>query len=172
MNTKWISIALIAAVFPAASALAAPQEGSREFSISGSGASSKDFDNTSIGLNGQMGWYVTNEVSVGVQQTANIAALQSNNNTWSASTLGYADYNFGKDAIVPFAGANLGYIYGESVKNTGSTGLQTGLKFYVNNTTFIKTQIQYEWLFSSNDNNNDGFDNGVFLYSVGVGFNF
>jgi hypothetical protein len=172
MKTAWISLAIVACAFPAADALAAQEAGDRIFTLSGSGSSDKDFDSTSAGVNAQLGWMTSDHLELGVRQTVNANAIRDGQEAWSGSTLGYVAWNFGDGNVVPYVGANLGGLYGENVKDTGAAGLETGVRFYVKEKTFIAAQLQYEFLFSDANDIDSRFNNGAFFYGLGIGFNF
>lgn len=73
---------------------------------------------------------------------------------------------------MPFVGANFGGFYGDTVSNTGSAGLELGLKAYVQDKTYITFQAEYDYLFDSSDDLSSNFDDGAIFYSLGIGFNF
>lgn len=152
-----------------------PQEGAREFSLSGTGASDKDFDNSSFGLSADLGWYLSDRTVAGVRQSiiyADVQGANLSNDFWSGSTRGYIDYHFGNNKLRPFIGATLGYIYGDGVKDTGVAGPEAGLKYYVLDSTYILGRIEYQFLFDSGGSASDNYDDGSMNYVVGVGFNF
>ncbi|MBK1727344.1 hypothetical protein CKO13_10010 [Halorhodospira neutriphila] len=152
-----------------------PTVGDREFSISGSGNSEQDFDSGSLSVTGDLGWYVTERWVLGIRQSVNYASIQGTSiedDFWNGSTRGFADYHFGRSAWRPFLGANLGLVYGDGVEDTGLAGLEAGLKYYVLPKTFISGLAEYQWFFESSDEADDQFDDGAWVYSVGLGFNF
>ena len=63
-------------------------------------------------------------------------------------------------------------MYGDDVHDTGTAGLETGLKYYVKDKTLVGFNIQYDWFFDNSNDFNNRFDDGAFFYSIGVGFNF
>lgn len=172
MQTRWMAIALMAAALPTGQALAAQDAGDKTFTISGTGSSDNDFNASTFGTSAQLGWFWTDSVEVGLRQNVNVFTQDRGPDTWSGATVGYGDWNFGKGTVVPFLGANIGGIYGDNVENTGTAGLEGGLKWYVKDKTFIDLAVQYEWLFNDSDNFDNRFDNGAYFYSLGVGFNF
>jgi hypothetical protein len=172
MQTKWMAIALVSAALPAGQALAAQNAGERSFTISGTGSSDKNFDSTAFGATGELGWYMTDFAELGLRQSVNVFTAEHADDTWSGSTVGFFDWNFGQAALVPFLGANIGGIYGDGVSNTGVAGLEGGLKYYVKDDTFINFGVQYEFLFNDTDDIDNRFNDGAFFYSIGVGFNF
>ncbi|MFP2767910.1 hypothetical protein [Oceanisphaera sp. KMM 10153] len=149
-----------------------PKVGDREFTLSGAGTSSKDFDNGTFGVSGDVGWFLSNQTVAGIRQSVNYASVENGDDAWNGSTRGYVDYHFGQHQARPFVGASLGGIYGDGVKNTGVAGLELGLKYYVLPSTFILARAEYQFLFDSGDSAEDNFDNGAWAYVLGMGFNY
>ncbi|OXY82472.1 OmpA family protein [Oceanimonas doudoroffii] len=152
-----------------------PSEGDREFSLSGTGSSSKDFDNSSFGISGDYGWYLSDRTLAGIRQSISYADVEGEDigdDFWNGSTRLFADYHFGHNAARPFVGASLGGIYGDGVKDTGIAGLEAGLKYYLLPTTFIQARAEYQFLFDSGDSAEDNFDDGAWAYTFGMGLNF
>jgi hypothetical protein len=46
------------------------------------------------------------------------------------------------------------------------------VKFFVNDTTFITAGIEYQVLFEDASDADDNFDDGRFVYLLGIGFKF
>ena len=173
MNKRhWIAIAALAAAVPATNAFAAPAAGDRSFTISGTGASDKNFDSTTFGTTGELGWFMTDALELGIRQSVNVLTIDHGDDSWSGATRGFADYHFGRDTIIPYVGANLGGLYGDGVHDTGAAGLETGVKFYVKDKTFVALQVEYDFLFNDTNDIDNRFDDGAFFYTLGVGFNF
>ncbi|OIN08060.1 hypothetical protein [Oceanisphaera psychrotolerans] len=152
-----------------------PHQGDREFSLSGTGTSSKDFDNSSFGVSADVGWYLSDRTVAGVRQSISYADIEGediSDDFWNGSTRGYIDYHFGSNAARPFVGASLGGIYGDGVKDTGTAGLEAGLKYYVLDSTYILARAEYQFLFDSGSSANDNFDDGAWAYVFGIGFNY
>jgi len=169
-----LAICLCTAMVPAA-ALAAPSDGDREFSLSGTGTSDKDFDNSSFGVSGDIGWYTSSNLSLGIRQSVSYADIKGEDATddfWNGSTRGYANYHFGGGNARPFVGASLGGVYGDGVNEGGFAGLELGLKYYVLESTYILGRAEYQFFFDSGDEAEDAFDDGAWAYVIGVGFNF
>jgi hypothetical protein len=53
-----------------------------------------------------------------------------------------------------------------------AAGLEGGAKYYVKPKTFIFAMVEYQWLFNSGNDVANNFDDGRFLYSLGIGFHF
>lgn len=154
-------------------AWAAPQQGDRTLTLSGSGSSDNDFDSNSFALAGELGWFATDAFEWGVRQTVNLIARDDAADDWSGGTRIFGDWHFGgSNAFQPFVGVSVGGFYGEHVKDTFAAGPELGMKYYVKDDTFIELQAEYQFLFEDADEVDDRFDDGAFLYSLGIGFSF
>lgn len=150
-----------------------PEQGVHEFTIGGSGASNKDFDNSLGGVNFSFGTYLNGATEVLLRQTINYSNPSDADSAWNGSTKIALDQHFwAHGKWRPFVGVNAGRIYGESVRDTWTAGLETGVKYYVLPRTFIAATIEYGWLFQHARSVEDRFDDGQWNWSLGVGFNF
>lgn len=153
-----------------------PVQGEQEFSISGSGGSDRNFNSGTFGVTGDLGWYLRNNVVAGIRQSVNYASIEGESlkdDFWNGSTRGYVNYQFMDDRTRPFLGASLGGIYGDGVKNSAFAGLETGLKYYVIPKAYFLARVEYQFLFSSTSDASDAFqDDGIWAYTVGLGYNF
>jgi len=76
-----------------------------------------------------------------------------------------------QNQFVPFAGANFGYVYGDNVNDTWEAAPEGGIKVFVNNSTFVFAQVEYQFFFKSGSTS-DSFKNGQFVWTLGLGFRF
>lgn len=178
-HTAAITFCLLSALPMAASAQSTdvgPIAGDREFSISGTGSSDQNVDSGSFGVTGDLGWYLNHQMVAGIRQSLNYASIEGesvSDDFWNGSTRGYINYQFLDDRARPFLGASLGGIYGDGVKDSGFAGLETGLKYYVRAKTYVLARAEYQFLFSSTDDATDSFqDDGIWAYTLGLGYNF
>jgi hypothetical protein len=149
-----------------------PVKGDRSFTISGSGTSDDNFDDTAYGVTGELGYFLTDAWQAGLRQSFNGVARDEGSNDWAGSTRGFIQYNFNQGSNYrPYLGVNLGGIYGEAVSDTGTAGVELGLKLYVLKKTYITFGAEYSFLFEDENDINNSIDDGVYLYNVGVGFN-
>lgn len=156
---------------PLTAAAAGPVEGDKSFTIAGSGTNDKDFDNGAYGVTAEVGYFLTGAWQAGMRQSVNGFAGDEVPNSWNGATRGFIAYNFLDGKYRPYIGANLGGIYGEDVSNTGTAGLEAGLKLYVLEKTYINFGVEYAFLFNDTDDFENKSNNGIYLYSIGVGFN-
>lgn len=151
---------------------ASVREGTQEFSISGAGSSDKEFDSNILALDATYGRYLSPESLIGIRQSVSVADVEGEDTRWNGTTRGFYDYLFTFGDFRPYVGAALGYIYGESVEESFVGGPELGFKYYVLPETFITAQMEYQFLFDDADEADNQFDDGAFVYSVGMGFNF
>ncbi|WP_394170369.1 hypothetical protein [Saccharospirillum alexandrii] len=153
-----------------------PDQGEQEFSISGTGSSDQEFNSGSFGVTGDLGWYLGDSLVAGIRQSVNYASISGEsitNDFWNGSTRGYVNYQFLNDRARPFVGGSLGGIYGDGVNNSAFAGLEGGLKYYVQSKTYFLSRVEYQFLFDSTSDASDSFqDDGVWAYTVGLGYNF
>lgn len=179
INSTAIVFSLVGALSMTVSAQTSdfgPLDGDREFSISGTGSSDRDFDSGTFGVTGDLGWYLSNRTVAGVRQSINYASIEGENikdDFWNGSTRGYFNYHFLANRTRPFLGASLGGVYGDGVKNSTFAGLETGIKHYVQTKTYFLARVEYQFLFSSASDADEAFqDDGSWAYTVGLGYNF
>jgi hypothetical protein len=166
-----LTLILLAAgtfVIPA-TAFSGYNAGDMEFSLSGSGTSDNDFDSTFLSVEGALGYFFT-PVIEGVLRQGVVFADTPEDSDWNGSTRVGVDFNFPFDRYIPYVGASLGYLYGDSVDEQFVAGPDVGLKSFVNETTFILAAVEYEFLFDDSDEADEAFDDGRFVYTLGIGF--
>lgn len=150
-----------------------PDSGDQEFTISGTGSSDQDFDTGSAGVTGELGWYLSEELEIGIRQSVNFSDTAGGGTAWNGATRGFVDWHFFTDSrFRPFVGGSLGGIYGDGIDETAFAGLEGGVKYYVLPRTFILGRAEYQFFFDSASGADEGFEDGAFAYSVGVGYNF
>ena len=149
-----------------------PKTGHWEGTLSGTGTSNNDFDNHNFGVSGSVGKYFTDNVLLGVRQSVNFADVAGSDDVINAATRGFVDYVFDLGRFRPYVGVSFGGIYGDGVNETLAAGPQGGLKFYADRHTFLFAQTEYQFTFDDVSDIDNESDNGQFLHTVGIGFNF
>ena len=165
------SLAVLCLAVSPALALAEPEAGDRLFTLTGSGASDSDFDNSTGSLSFDLGQFYSESTVFGIRQSIGFADSENDSN-WSGATRVFGDYHFDAGKWRPFIGANIGGIYGDDVDETFFAGPEVGVKYYVKPKTFITFQTEYQVFFDSASDANDNFDDGAWAYSAGIGINF
>ena len=145
-------------------------QGDKVFSLGGSGASDKDFEDNTFTIEGSLGYFFTDNIEAAIRQGLDFADTARNDNEWAASTRVAADHDFDLGRVWPFVGASLGYVYGDAVSDTWVAGPEAGLRYFVNNTTFILGMVEYQFFFDEADEAEDAFEDGRFVYTLSIGF--
>jgi hypothetical protein len=141
-------------------------QGAWELRLSGAGSNDNDFNNGGFSVGADIGYYLTDAWEVGVRQNFTFATSDSAGSSWTGATRVFLDYNFNAwGKIVPFVGANVGYLYGEDTDSSWIAAPEAGIKWYVKPETFLFFQAEYQWPVQ------DRFEDGVFVYSLGFGIN-
>lgn len=147
-----------------------PAAGDWEVTISGAGSNDQDFDSGSGALNASIGYFFTEELELALRQSMNIFADGDSGTAFSTRVA--VDYHFDLDRLRPFVGASFGGAYGEDVNETFLAGLEGGVKWYALPKTFLFLMAEYQFFFDSSDEVDDSFDDGAWVYTAGIGFNF
>lgn len=143
-----------------------PRAGEHEFTLSGNGSGDKHFHNSLGGVDFSIGNFISDSSELSLRQSINYGSGSV------YSTLVAYDEHFGAGQLRPFLGANFGYVYGHSVKDTMAAGLEGGVKYYVLPKTFVFARADYSFLFRSSNQISNRFNSGAFFVNVGVGFQF
>jgi len=143
-------------------------KGDYEFTLSGSGASDNDLDNTVFATSFGLGYFLTDYFEAALRQSIVFNDLPGDNG-WGGSTNLAIDYHFDLARFQPLIGASVGYIYGNDesgIRDTWAGGPEAGVKYFINETTFVSLLVQYQFSFR------DAFDEGLFTYGLGLGVRF
>jgi len=147
------------------------KQGDWELTLSGQAAHGPDLDGVSASAAGNLGYFLTDQFEIGVRQTLQYTDIGVSGSL-NGSTAVAVDHNFDLGRFVPYIGANIGFVYGDAVNDTWEAGPEGGLKYFVNNTTFVFVSVQYEFFFDQNSDAGEAFSDGQFLYGLGIGFRF
>jgi hypothetical protein len=157
----------------AAPSLAVDQTEKWEISLLGSGSNDNDFDAGGFSASASAGYYFTDQFQVQGRQSVTYSDF--GDSSWSAVTRVGAFYHFNystEQRLVPYVGGTIGYVYGDAVSDTFVAGPEAGVKFFVNDTTFLFGSVTYDFFFDDGDEADDAFSDGQFVYGLGIGFQF
>ncbi len=146
-------------------------EGTKEFIVSGSGSSDNDFDSTVASVNLSWGYFFADNWEAAVRQELSIFDTTEDSNL-NGSTRIAVDYHRPMGMYQPFIGANIGYIYGDGVEESFIAGPEVGLKVLIKDETFLYGSVEYQFLFDDASDADEGFEDGRFVYSIGMGVTF
>lgn len=169
MYRKILLVTLLALMVGPVAAMAQYQMGDRELTLSGSGSSDNSFDTTTFSTEVSFGYFYSDNLEGAIRQGVAVAD-QPGDNSWNGSTRLAMDYHFDMQEFQPYLGVNIGYLYGDNVNETFLGGPEGGLKAFVNETTFVILSVEYQVLFEDADDADDQFDDGRFVYGLGLGF--
>jgi hypothetical protein len=159
-----VSMVSLLLYFPAIS-YAQQQAGDFEAVITGSGASGSGFDTNNFVLEGQFGHFYSRDLEIGLRQAIRFSD-PGDTSALSGSTRAFADWHFDMDKWQPFVGASMGGQYGSGTTGGFIIGPEAGVKYFVQERTFLLGQASY--LFDVQEDVGDG----AFFYNVGFGILF
>ena len=168
---KLIFIFLIVPMLFAVPSAMAYQKGDLELTLGGSGSSDESFDGTVFNIEGGLGYFLTQNLEAVWRQGISYADVPGSND-WNGSTRLAFDYNFDLGPFFPYLGFNFGYLYGDTVEEQFIAGPEGGVKYFVNSTTFLTAGLEYQVLSKDAEDLDDNFDDGRFVYILGIGFTF
>lgn len=169
---KLIGLLMIGILVLPIAAQAGFEAGNKELQLVGSGSSDKDFDNSIFSTEISFGYFFTPNLEGLIRQGIGFADNEGSGSDWNGSTRLALDYHFDLDAWQPYIGAILGYLYGDNTVESFVAGPEVGIKYFVNQTTFINLGVEYEFIFEDADEADDAFDDGRFVFLLGIGFKF
>jgi len=160
-------------ILPASAAQAQFQQGDWELTLGGTGSNGPDFNGTSFAMQGNLGYFLSKELEVSLRQSIGYSDLTSQSgdgSAWVGSTRIALDYHFDFGRFQPYIGAQIGYVYGDGVKDSFQGGPEGGIKFFVNSTTFIQFSVEYQFFFDQDSDASAAFSDGQFIYGLNIGF--
>jgi hypothetical protein len=161
LKVKVLSLAAALALPLAVNAQPAAQDW--EVILSGGGSAESDFDTGQFGTTLSLGYYLNDNLEVGVRQSINYHS----SGVWDGATRAAVDYNFVMDKLVPFVGANIGYTYrSRNRDDSWGWGLEGGIKYYLQSKAFVFGIAEYSMPFQGKM-----FREGVWQFGVGIGMN-
>jgi len=161
-----VATIILSLILPVAGFAQGFSQGDKVLTLSGTGLSNEDFDNTTLSVSGDLSYFFTNSISGAVRQTVGFS--DNGDSDWTASTRVAADYNFDMGRWWPFAGGSIGYVYGDDINDSWVIGPEAGIRYFVNQTTFILGMIEWEFFF--NHGNGPDEEDSTFIYLLGIGF--
>ena len=168
MLTKSIvTISVLCLVLPVGAFAQGFNQGDKEVLLNAAGVSENDFDSNVFSLEGSFGYFFTKNIEGAIRQSFSISSIEDQDSRWNANTRGALDYHLDLGRFWPFFGGSIGYTYGDDVTDTWTAGLEGGVKYFVNPTTFIMGRVEYDWLLDSDES---GFSDATWVYVIGIGF--
>ena len=168
---KMMVMLIVVSIFFVAQTAMAYEKGDLELTMGGSGSSDESFDGTVFNIEAGLGYFMTQNLEAVWRQGISYMDAPGSND-WNGSTRLSFDYNIDMGQWYPYFGINFGYLYGDTVEEQFIAGPECGVKYFVNNTTFITGGIEYQFLFKDADEADENYNDGRFVYLLGIGFKF
>lgn len=149
-----------------------PDGGDWEFLLAASGANDSNFDSGAFSLGASLGLFLSDHFELGARHNMTFFDQDDADSNFAATTRGFLDFHLDLDRLRPFIGVNAGGLYGDEVDEAFVIGPEAGLKFYALQKTFILGQMEYQFAFEDVDDADEAADDGQFVYTLGIGFNF
>jgi len=150
-----------------------------ELTLGGTASHGPDLNGFNASVSASIGYYFTDTLEVRLVQSLTSSDIgltgSGEGSSLNAATRLALDLHFpmgDQSQIVPYIGANVGYVYGNAVQDTAEAGPEAGLKIYVNPKTFIFVSVEYEFFFDTGSDASSAFSDGQFVYGLGIGFRF
>ncbi len=163
-----VAVSVLCLALPVGAFAQGFNQGDKELMGAVNGVSENDFDSSDINLEADLGYFFSRNIEGSLRQSLHFVNIEGGGSSVNAATRGAVDYNLDLGRFWPFVGAGIGYVYGHDVTDSWEAALEGGLKFFVNNSTFIVGRLEYQWLLNSD--NNEGFNHGLWVYTIGIGF--
>lgn len=164
MLRKFIWAPVVALALLPAVAHAQFKQSDWTLTLVGAGSSEQGFDATGLTAAGALGYFFTDQIEVNFRQGFSYFDSETSSSAFAGTTAIGADFHFDLDKWAPFLGAAIGYRYGDAVDDVFFAVPEGGVKYFVNNTTYIFGSVGYQFGFSG-ANSDD-----LWVYSLGIGF--
>ena len=155
---------------------AAPRAGPArpwEFTVAGTGASNEELDAGTAQGSVAVGYYFGEVFEVSARQNGTFLDPGPGiSDAWTGATRLALDVHFPLGTLVPYAGVNFGYVYGDSIRDSFMGGPEAGVKLYLKNDAFLLVAAEYQFFFDEGDSLQTAFDEGQVLYGIGIGLRF
>jgi len=180
-----------AAALPAADTASTPQQPSSpnsegrpntpwEVTLAGGGTNDEHFDVGNGQLTAGVGYYFNEVFELAVRQSLSYSDDESgvagvdDDDIWNFQTRVAFDFHLPLGVFVPYVGANIGYLYGDSPvsRDTMAAGPEAGVKIYLQRAAFLQLGVEYEYFFETEENLSDAFESGQVYYFAGFGLRF
>ena len=149
-----------------------PDDGDWEFQLSASGANDSSFDAGAFNLGTSLGFFLTDGFELGARHNMSFFDTDDSDSNFAATTRGFLDYHLNLNRFRPFLGVSAGGLYGDEVDEAFVLAPEGGIKFYALPKTFLLGQMEYQFAFEDVDDADEAADDGQFVYTLGIGFNF
>lgn len=169
-------LAIAACTLAALPASAAPVANDQEVQAAAGLFHAQGSDVGTLSADVSYGYFFNPVVELGIRQAGNYSFVDDARDRWLLSTAPFLNLHWNQDPdqlVVPYLGMFVGAVYND-VDVTGALGPQVGLKFFLNQQTFLNVAYRYEWFWNQIEQGGltDEADDGNHVGTVGIGFVF
>lgn len=143
-----------------------------EFSFVVIGPTNLLFEDSTGGTTFEPGYHYTDSLAGLVRQSISYAQPSTTANAWTGWTRVALHQRFSDGVLQPFVGVNAGRLFADTVRDSWTAGLESGAKFYMRPQTYLRATVEYGWLWDKSEELDDRFKEGLWTWSVSVGFSF
>jgi hypothetical protein len=163
------TIAVIALVpcFAHAQNLAA-DAGPFEVTFAASGDNNRGFTSGGADIGGSFGFFVLPFLEISARDAYSWENA-GNGDNWENTARGAIDFNIPLGNLEPYFGANVGYFATHDLGSSPEAAPEIGLKWLFTKHVFIYGQAEYDFFWRNSGNT---FNNGEFVYGIGLGLRF
>lgn len=148
------------------------QQGDWDVLLSGSGGSNHNWSGGNASATASVGYLFTDSLELSLRQSFSMSDSRGSENTHSGATAVAFDVHLGMGPLVPFLGVNFGRVYGDGVDDTWIAGPEGGVKWFLKRDAYLLAMADYQIQFDTSSDFDDGWHEGVFVYTVGFGLTF
>jgi len=173
LSTKGICI-IAALMMPvpltsAAYAESGLQQEARKFTLIRSGTGDNTLDSTGLASPSRYGRFVNLEKVIRQDASFTNGPDRKDRND---ITRVIENYYFGDGAWSPLVGLSMGYLQKDNANDQFFAAPEIGVKYFMNPSTFFYGLLMYQFLFEDTYDVESAYENGRFVYGVGLGLTF
>jgi hypothetical protein len=147
----------------------ASDAGPFEVTVAASGSNNRGFTTGGFSVAGSVGYFVVPFLEIAARDNWTYSDLGSGYG-WQNTARAAIDFNIPLNNFEPYIGANIGYFASHNPDAWSPLAApEVGLKFLFTQNVFIYGQVEYDFFWRDTGNT---FNNGQFVYNVGLGFRF
>lgn len=144
-----------------------------EVTVGGAGSSNKEFDAGGGQGSFSVGYFVNDIVELSARQNLAYAdGTPDGGGAWNGASRAALDLHIPLGNVLPYVGANVGYVYGDSIHDSIVAGPEAGVKIFLKDEAFVQFAAEWEFFLDKDETIGAAFDDGQLLYALSMGLRF